>query len=41
MHSGQEDNLITLCGNRVVELYNPNTKSIEVFEVSYEEIKLN
>jgi len=41
MHPGQEDNLITLCGNRIVELYNPNTKSIEVFEISHERIKLN
>ena len=41
MHPGQEDNLITLCGNRTVELYNPNTKKIEEFEISHEEIKLN
>lgn len=41
MHPGQEDNLITLCGNRFVELYNPNTKVIEVFEISHEQIKLN
>lgn len=41
MHPGQEDNLITLCWNRFVELYNPNTKVIEVFEISHEEIKLN
>jgi len=41
MHPGQEDNLITLCGNRFVELYNPNTKKIEWFEISHEQIKLN
>ena len=41
MHPWQEDNLITLCGNRVVELYNLNTRSIEVFEISHERIKLN
>ncbi len=41
MHPGQEDNLITLHGNRFVELYDPNTKAIEKFEISHEEIKLN
>ena len=38
MHPGQEDNLITLCGNRVVELYNPNTKDIERFEISHDRV---
>lgn len=41
MHPGQEDNLITLCGNRIVELYNPKTKSIEKFEISHERILHN
>jgi hypothetical protein len=41
MHPWQEDNLITLCGNRTVELYNPETKQIEVFEISHSEIRLN
>ena len=41
MHPGQEDNLITLCWNRFVELYNPNINKIEVFEISHEKIKLN
>jgi hypothetical protein len=41
MHPWQEDNLITLCGNRTVELYNPKTKKIEEFEISHEYIKLN
>lgn len=41
MHPGQEDNLITLCWNRLVELYNPNTKLVEIFEISHEQIKLN
>jgi hypothetical protein len=29
MHPWQEDNLITLCGNRTVELYNPKTKKLK------------
>jgi hypothetical protein len=41
MHPWQEDNLITLCWNRVVELYNKNTKKIETFELSHKKIKLN
>lgn len=41
MHPWQEDNLITLSGNRYVELYNPNTKEIEKFEISHDCIKLN
>lgn len=41
MHKGQEDNLITLCWDRVVELYNSYTKKIEVFEISHERVKLN
>ena len=40
-HPGQEDNLITLCGNRTVELYNHKTKKVEVFEISHERIKHN
>jgi len=41
MHPGQEDNLITVCGNRIVELYDSNTKQIEKFDISHEKIKLN
>lgn len=41
MHPGQEDNLITLCGNRIVELYNPKTRAIETFELSRKQIKHN
>jgi hypothetical protein len=41
MHPWQEDNLITLCGNRIVEIYNPNTKQIEQFDISHERIKHN
>ncbi len=41
MHPGQEDNLITLCWERTVELYNSKTKDIEVFEISHEKVKLN
>ena len=41
MHKGQEDNLITLSGNRYVELYNMKEKKIERFEISHEMIKHN
>ena len=41
MHPGQEDNLITLCGDRIVELYNPNTNKIETFEISHKRISHN
>lgn len=41
MHKGQEDNLITLHGNRFVELYDPINKIVEQFEISHEKIKLN
>lgn len=40
MHPGQEDNLITLEWNRFVDLYDPKTKKILNFEISYERIKL-
>lgn len=41
MHPHQEDNLITLSGNRFVELYTKNHAKVEQFEVSYEWIKRN
>lgn len=41
MHPGQEDNLMTLSWNRIVELYNPNKKNIDRFEISYDRILLN
>jgi hypothetical protein len=41
MHPHQEDNLITLNGNRHVELYTKEHWKIEHFEISYEWIKRN
>ncbi|MDD3145149.1 MAG: hypothetical protein PHV23_03465 [Candidatus Gracilibacteria bacterium] len=41
MHTGQEDNLITLSGNRYVELYTKNHGKIERFEISHNRIKWN
>ncbi|MDD2907706.1 MAG: hypothetical protein PHH98_03640 [Candidatus Gracilibacteria bacterium] len=41
MHNGQEDNLITLSGNRYVELYTKAHGKIERFEISHERIKWN
>jgi len=41
MHKGQEDNLITLSGNRYVELYDMKNKKVERFEISHELIKHN
>jgi hypothetical protein len=41
MHNGQEDNLITLHGNRFVELYTKEHGKIESFEISHERIKWN
>jgi len=41
MHKWQEDNLITLSGNRYVELYDMKNKKIERFEISHELIKHN
>lgn len=39
MHNGQEDNLITLHGNRYVELYTKEHGKIERFEISHRCIK--
>ncbi len=41
MHTSQEDNLITLNGTRLVELYHPEFKEIATFEISPNAIKLN
>lgn len=41
MHRWQEDNLITLSGNRYIELYDMENKKIERFEISHEMIKHN
>jgi len=41
MHASQEDNLITLHGTRLVELYHPEFDEISVFEISANSIKLN
>ena len=41
MHKWQEDNLITLSGNRYVELYDMDNKKVERFEISHEIIKHN
>jgi len=41
MHKAQEDNLITLSGNRYVELYDMKNKKVERFEISHELIKHN
>ena len=41
MHPSQEDNLITLDGYRVVELYTPQHGKIETFEISANYIKWN
>lgn len=41
MHTGQEDNLITLSWNRYVELYTKNHWKIERFEISHNRIKWN
>jgi len=41
MHPSQEDNLITLYGSRIVELYHPDFNEIQVFEISSNEIKHN
>jgi len=41
MHPNQEDNLITLFGSRVVELYHPSHDQIETFEISAERIVHN
>ena len=41
MHPNQEDNLITLCWNRFVELYNKKHWKVEQFEISYDWIKRN
>ena len=41
MHQNQEDNLFTITGKRIVELYHPDYGKIEKFEVSRNEIKRN
>ena len=41
MHPAQEDNLITLDGYRIVELYTPGHGKIETFEISANYIKWN
>ncbi len=41
MHPWQEDNLVTLHGNRFVELYNFKTKKIDIFQISHDKIILN
>lgn len=41
MHPSQEDNLITLAGTRLVELYHPSHGKIETFEISAEKITHN
>ncbi|MEI7511559.1 MAG: hypothetical protein WCJ84_05360 [Candidatus Peregrinibacteria bacterium] len=41
MHPQQDDNLITLVGTRVVELYSVEHKKIETFEISPEKITHN
>ena len=41
MHPAQEDNLITLHGNRYVELYTKEHWKVERFEISYDRVKLN
>ncbi len=41
MHKWQEDNLITLSGNRYVELYTKENWKIERFEISHERVKWN
>lgn len=41
MHPWQEDNLITLHGRRIVELYHPTHGKIETFEMHPDHIKWN
>ena len=41
MHPSQEDNLITMAGSRIVELYHPSHGKIETFEISPDWIKHN
>lgn len=41
MHPNQEDNLFTITGKRIVELYHPDHGTIERFEVSRNEITRN
>lgn len=41
MHPSQEDNLITLDGYRIVELYTPKHGKVETFEISANYIKWN
>ena len=41
MHPHQEDNMITMCGNRFVQLYTEEHGKIETFELSYEWVKHN
>lgn len=41
MHPSQEDNLITLFGARIVELYHPDFEGIHTFEISADSIKYN
>ena len=41
MHKHQEDNLITLHGNRFIELYTKEHWKVERFEISHECIKWN
>ena len=41
MHTGQEDNLVTLHGSRNVELYTKKHGKIEKFEISHKQIKWN
>ena len=41
MHPNQEDNLFTMAGTRVVELYHPDHGKIEKFEISSDKITWN
>jgi hypothetical protein len=41
MHTGQEDNLVTLHGSRDVELYTKEHGKVEKFQVSPQQIKWN
>ncbi len=41
MHKYQEDNLLTISGNRFVELYTKKHWKIEIFEISNDKIKWN